>query len=163
MKMEVTHADMVQCVEAALVRIQRTDERPDDPKRYNTQLNFFEYLAEYAETVASEMVVARYFGVAYDPFESKYKKQADVGNAIEVKWTPYVTGQLIVHEYDRPTDIAVLVTGKAPHYFIAGWIPIAIARQAKYRHSRQPNWWVTQINLQPIENLRRSSHGNSAI
>ena len=87
----------------------------------------------------------------------------NVGNAIEVRWTKYVTGQLIIHEYDRPNDIAVLVTGQAPHYFIAGWIPIAIAQRAKYRHSKQPNWWVTQINLQPIENLRKSNYGQSAI
>jgi len=58
---------------------------------------------------------------------------------------------MIIHEYDRPTDIAVLVTGKAPHYYIAGWIPVAMAQRPKYRHSKQPNWWVSQINLQPIE------------
>jgi hypothetical protein len=80
-----------------------------------------------------------------------------------VRWTKYVAGQLIIHEYDRTDDVAILVTGESPHYFIAGWIPIAIAKRPKYRHSKQPNWWVTQINLQPIENLRRSNYGHSAI
>ena len=163
MKMTLGHDDEITCVKAALVRIERTDERPDGAKRYDTGLNFPEYVAQYAETIASELIVARYFGVDYDPFESKYKDHADVGAGIEVKYTPYIQGQLIVHEYDRPNDIAVLVTGKSPHYFIAGWIPIAMAKRPKYRHSKQPNWWVTQINLQPIENLRRSTYGNAAI
>lgn len=163
MKMQLTHEDEVTCVKAALVRIERTDERPDGAKRYDTQLNFPEYVAQYAETIASEWVVARYFNLEYDPFESKYKDRADVGNGIEVKYTPYLAGQLIIHEYDRPTDIAVLVTGKSPHYFIAGWIPVAMAQKPRYRHSKQPNWWVTQVNLQPIENLIRSTYGNTAI
>jgi hypothetical protein len=106
--------------------------------------------------------VAKYLAAEYDPFVSKHKEAADVGSQIEVRWTKYVAGQLIVHEYDRPNDIAVLVTGNAPHYFIAGWIPISIAKRPKYRHSKQPNWWVTQINLQPIENLRKSNYGQSA-
>jgi hypothetical protein len=38
-----------------------------------------------------------------------------------------------------------------------------MAQRPKYRHSKQPNWWVTQINLQPIENLRKSNYGQSAI
>jgi len=66
---------------------------------------------------------------------------------------------LIVHEYDRVADIAILVTGSTPHYYIAGWIPVAIAQKARFRHSNQPNWWVSQINLQPIESLRKSIHG----
>jgi hypothetical protein len=72
-------------------------------------------------------------------------------------------GQLIVHEYDRSDDIAVLVTGQVPNLYIAGWIPIAMAKRPKYKHSKQPNWWVTQINLQPIGNLVRSTYGHSAI
>lgn len=163
MKMTLSHAEEITCLKAALTRIERTDERPDGAKRYDTQINFPEYVAQYAETIASEWVVAKYFTLEFDPFESKYKERADVGNGIEVKYTPYVHGNLIIHEYDRPSDIAVLVTGKSPNYFIAGWIPIAMAQRPKYKHSKQPNWWVTQINLQPIANLTRSSHGTTAI
>jgi hypothetical protein len=94
--------------------------------------------------------------------KSKGKVKSRRGQShFEVRWTKYVAGQLIIHEYDRPTDIAILVTGQSPHYFIAGWIPIAMAQKPRYRHSKQPNWWVTQINLQPIENLRKSNYGQS--
>jgi hypothetical protein len=89
------------------------------------------------------------------------KKKADVGDKFEVKWTKYTIGQLIVHEYDRTSDIAILVTGSSPHYFIAGWIPVSVAQKPRYRHSQQPNWWVSQINLQPIETLRKALYGNN--
>jgi hypothetical protein len=91
------------------------------------------------------------------------KKKADVGDKFEVKWTKYITGQLIVYEYDRTSDIAILVTGQSPHYFIAGWIPVSIAQKPRFRHSHQPTWWVSQINLQPIDNLRKSIHGNNPV
>ena len=97
----------------------------------------------------------------FDPFEEKGKRKADVGSNFEVRWTKYEGGQLIVHEYDRASDIAILVTGKSPKYFIAGWIPVAVARNPRYRSSSQPNWWVSQINLQPIENLRKNNNGQN--
>ncbi len=163
MKMELTRQEETVCLLAAIKFALDGGNRPDDGTRYNTEINFYSYIAEWAETIGSEWVVARYLGYPYDPFEPKFKIKADVGDDIEVKWTPYVTGQLIVHEYDRPADIGVLVTGRSPHYFIAGWIPIAMAQKPRHRHSKQPNWWVTQMNLQPIENLRKSKYGNSAI
>jgi hypothetical protein len=116
-----------------------------------------------AESIACEWVVANHLGFAYDPFEAKMKKKADVGDKFEVKWTKHIAGQLIVHEYDRTSDIAILVTGQTPHYYIAGWIPVSIAQKPRFRHSHQPTWWVSQINLQPIDNLRKSIHGNNPV
>lgn len=163
MKMELTHDEQMVCMLAAVKLTAESNKGMDNPQRYQKSLATFDYLVESAEAIGSEWVVAKYFNLPFDPYENKFKVKADVGNAIEVRWTKYVAGQLIIHEYDRPNDIAVLVTGQAPHYFIAGWIPIAMAQRPKYRHSKQPNWWVTQINLQPIENLRRSTYGHSAI
>ena len=162
-KMQLTPDEELTCMLAAIKLTAESTKGTDNPQRYQKQLGTFEYLVESAEAIGSEWVVAKYFNLPFDPYENKFKVKADVGNAIEVRWTKYVTGQLIVHEYDRPTDIAVLVTGQSPHYFIAGWIPVAMAQRPKYRHSKQPNWWVTQINLQPIENLRKSNYGQSAI
>lgn len=163
MKMTITAEDELTCIKAALHHIEATNERPDKSARYDRSVNFPGYVAQYAETLASELVVARYFGIDYDPYDIKFKDRADVGNGIEVRYTPYEQGTLIVHEYDRTTDIAVLVTGRSPVYHIAGWIPVAMAQKPKYRHSKQPNWWVSQINLQPIENLVRSVHAEGAI
>ena len=154
----IGRADELICLKAALSFIENGDETLDTLRRYNTTLTFYERVAELAETIASEWVVARYFGVDYDPFLPKMKKQADVGKSIEVKWTRHIEGQLIVHDYDRVSDIAVLVTGQTPNYHIKGWIPVAMAQKSRYRHTNQPNWWVSQINLQPIENLVRSNY-----
>ena len=162
MKMQLTDRETWQCLQAATAHEESNGIGSGNRQRHN-QTSYMEYLVECAEAIGSEWVVAKYFNLDFDPFEIKMKVKADVGKGIEVRWTKYVQGQLIVHEYDRPTDIAVLVTGQAPNYFIAGWIPIAMAQKPRYRHSKQPNWWVTQINLQPIENLRKSNYGQSAI
>jgi hypothetical protein len=128
---------------------------------YSKDKSFHELIAQDAESVGSEWVVAKYLELPFDPFEQKGKVKADVGHRFEVRWTKYDGGQLIVHEYDRPSDVAILVTGKSPRYVIAGWIPIAMAQKDRYRSSTQPNWWVTQINLQPIENLRKTTYGQN--
>ena len=163
MKMQLTHDEQIHCVLGAIDIHKKSGNLLENPAHAQKQLAIFDHIVERAEAIGSEWVVAKYFNLPFDPYENKWKIKADVGNAIEVKWTKYDVGQLVIHEYDRPTDIAVLVTGKAPHYYIAGWIPVAMAQRPKYRHSKQPNWWVSQINLQPIENLRKSNYGNTAI
>jgi len=163
MKMQLTHDEQMHCVLGAIDIHKKSGNLLESPAHLRPEMAIFDHIVERAEAIGSEWVVAKYFNLPFDPYENKWKVKADVGNAIEVKWTKYDMGQLVIHEYDRPTDIAVLVTGKAPHYYIAGWIPIAMAQRPKYRHSKQPNWWVSQINLQPIENLRKSNYGNTAI
>jgi hypothetical protein len=161
-KIKLTANEMCVCMVAA---VKITSDKGDllESKGHYNETSFMTYLAELAESIGSEWAVAKYFGLPFDPFEDKGKVKADVGAAIEVRWTKYELGQLIVYEYDRPNDIAVLVTGTAPNYYIAGWIPVTMAQKPRYRHSKQPTWWVTQINLQPIENLRKSNYGTSAI
>jgi hypothetical protein len=160
-KVRISRADELTCLKAAVQFVENGDETLDTDRRYNTAITFHERISELAETIASEWVVARHLGFDYDPFEPKMKKKADVGDKFEVKWTKYTIGQLIVHEYDRTSDIAILVTGSSPHYFIAGWIPVSVAQKPRYRHSQQPNWWVSQINLQPIDTLRKALSGNN--
>lgn len=164
MKIKLTQEEQFTCHLAALVLAYKNP-------NYNKpgywpipqNKNLHEWLANDAESIGSEWVVAKYFNLEFKPFLQKGKRIADVGKGMEIKWSQYENGQLIVYEYDRPTDVAVLVTGKSPNYQIAGWIPVAMAQKPRYRHSKQPTWWVTQINLQPIENLRKSSYGASAI
>ena len=163
MKIKISRKDELTCLKAAISFIENGDETLDNDRRYNNGITFYERVAELAESIASEWVVANHLGFAYDPFEAKMKKKADVGDKFEVKWTKHVAGQLIVHEYDRTSDIAILVTGQTPHYYIAGWIPVSIAQKPRFRHSHQPTWWVSQINLQPIDNLRKSIHGNNPV
>ena len=131
--------------------------------RYNCKLNNHEQVSEYAESLGTEMIVARYFGLDYDINVSNGKRGADVGQGLEVRWTSYVGGNLIVYPNDRDTDIAVLVVGKSPVYHIAGWLPVAFARRKRFKNPRQDSWWVDQANLNPIDTLIRSEYATAAI
>jgi len=159
-----TIEDKVLAHTVALERIAQVYGQPDDKTRYDKRLNFHEYVAQVAESIVAEILVARFLGfIGFDPRASKFKETADVGSFIEVKWTRYDTGQLIVYENDRNSDVAVLVTGSSPNYRLAGWIPVAMAKRPKYRNSKQPTWWITQQNLQPIENLKGSNYGTATL
>jgi hypothetical protein len=162
MRMILDYPQQIRAGEVALQRIKALGAFADHSSRYDRGLNFPEYVAQMTESIGAEMAVAKYFGmIGFDPAMSKFKQTADVGAAIEVKWTQYDSGSLIIYESDRNSDVAVLVVGKCPKYRIAGWIPVSIAKKDRYRHHKQPTWWVGQNNLQPIENLYRSKYGEA--
>lgn len=164
MKVKPTIEDKVLAHTVALERIAQVQGQADDKSRYDKRLNFHEYVAQVAESIVAEILVARYLGyVNFDPRASRFKDTADVGSFVEVKWTRYENGQMIIYENDRNTDVAILVTGSSPNYSLAGWIPVAMAKKPKYRNSKQPTWWVTQQNLQPIENLKGSNYGTATL
>jgi hypothetical protein len=161
---KVTYEDQLRAHEVALERIRLINGIPDHSSRFDKKLSFHDFVAQMAESICAEMVVAKYFGLTnFDPADSQFKKTADVGSRIEVKWTKYDAGALIIGDSDRNTDIAVLVTGTSPTYSIKGWIPVVVAKNQRWRRRDQPTFWVEQYNLHPIENLRRSSHGEAAL
>lgn len=148
------------CYEAAL-KLSQEHNSNKNAGHYNRAKGWFGGISEFAESILSEWAVAAYLGFDFDPYESKRKIKADVGEIFEIKWTHWADGQLIVHEYDRNSDIAILVTGQFPYYRIAGWIPVAVAKRDRYRHHSQPNWWVSQNNLMPIDTLVSSEYGKN--
>jgi hypothetical protein len=161
---KVTYDEQLRAHEVALERIRLINGIPDHSSRFDKKLSFHDFVAQMAESICAEMVVAKYFGITnFDPADSQFKKTADVGSRIEVKWTKYDAGALIIGDSDRNTDIAVLVTGTSPTYSIKGWIPVVVAKNQRWRRRDQPTFWVEQYNLHPIENLRRSSHGEAAL
>jgi len=149
----------IKCHTAAILKFIRVNGNLGRTPRYNTALNTHERISEYAESIASELVVARELGFDYDLEKDTFKNFADVGLDIEVRWTRWNLGHLIVYPTDREDDIAILVCGKSPNYRIAGWIPIKVARSNRYKHSSQNSWWVDQYNLHPLSELYESSHG----
>lgn len=161
MKITLNDQDASLCHLAALVKIVKGNGILARTPRYNVKLNFHEAVTEYAESLAAELAVARAFGYAYDPFKDTFKNHADVAENIEIKWTSFDNGHLIIYPTDRNTDIAVLVTNRHPDYVIKGWIPVSIAKRDRYKKSNQDSWWVSQINLQPIETLERSNFANA--
>jgi hypothetical protein len=144
-------------------RITEVQAKVDAPSRRNKGVNYHEAVMESSEAVGAEIAVAQYFGIAnFVPSINTFKNEADIGAKIEVKWTKYTNGHLILTNNDRSNDIAVLVTGKSPVYDIAGWIPIHMAKKPRYRN-QDGSFWIDRPNLFPIEDLKRSIYGDRSL
>jgi hypothetical protein len=140
----ITHLDEVLCMVQAIQHC--TNRAADHPMRFQRNLSWFEYVAQMAESMAAEWMVARTLGYDYSPGITWDKSKADVGNNIEVKWTPNPDGNLWIQDSDRhDRDIAVLVTGQQSNMKIKGWIPVAIAKKPRYRNTSQNNWSCASI------------------
>ena len=136
---------------------------PDKVDRSVQKVNLHEGIARDAESIGAEIVVARYFGIMdFELTVGGFKLHADIGANIEVKWTRWKDGSLILTERDRDSDIAVLVTNPSPSYYICGWIQVKAARRPARRRS-DGSYWIGQQDLFPIADLAHSSHVNPSI
>lgn len=124
--------------------------------------NWHELVWQEAEAAAAEIAVANYFGV-YDfiPAIDNAHDTADVGENIEVKFSKHANPHLILQNRGpgRPNDVAVMVTGSSPVYVLLGWMPVSMAKQDKYKHPYQNNYWVPRANLFEMQYLKRSNYG----
>ena len=163
-KVILDHAQEVEAHTVGFRRILEINGRPDHASRGNKSISYHEYIAECSEAVGAEIAVAQYLGMKnFTPTVNTFKTEADIGARIEVKWTKYADGHLVIRPTDRINDVAILVTGRGPVYCIAGWIPIVMAKKAKYHHASYYDHWVPQNNLFPIEDLRKSIYGPNSI
>jgi len=154
--------DKLQELTALTTAYRRTVENSEKVDQSIQKVNIHEDVARNGEAAGAEIALAKYYGKPdFTPTIGTFKQQADLGSSFEVKWTKWKEGHLIIKPSDRNTDIAVLVVGTSPTYFIAGWIPIAIAKSARFKDSRSESWWVGQQDLAPIENLIRSKYADA--
>jgi len=122
--------------------------------------NMHESIRRTAEALGAELAAARYFGITDFRLDlDKFKIRADIGNRIEIKHTKWIDGHLILRERDRVEDLAVLVVGESPTYYVKGWIPIRSAKTSRFHHDKDSSWWVSQSNLNSMENLKESNYG----
>ena len=109
-----------------------------------------------ANSAAAECVVAFHQEIQgfYPKFDT-FREIADVGDNIEVKHTQGGK-HLIIRPGDRngARDVAVLVTGFMPTYYIEGWMPLSMIRVDKYW--RVDSWWVNKSDLFEMKTLARS-------
>ena len=158
----ITRVNEIQCMVSAIEHCK--ERNADHPTRFQKNLSWFEYVAQMAESMAAEWVVAMRLGYDYEPGITWDKSKADVGEHIEVKWSANPTSNLWIQDSDRhDRDIAVLVTGHSPRMAIMGWMPVAVAKKPRYKNTSQDNWTVPQSNLQPIETLARSNYAHPSI
>ena len=136
---------------------------------YGQNLNYHEMITQHAESVGAEIAVAEYFGLRnFMPSINTFKAEADVETLearIEVKYTKYENGHLILQESQRsrPNDVCILVWGRSPVYNLSGWIPAHMAMTPRYKHSQQGNYWVSKRNLFEMKYLRSSNYGDTQI
>ena len=161
-KIILDYAQECDAAAVSLARIIQVGGRPRQASRYNKAGNFHDLVAEGAESVGAEIAVAQYFGIkGFKPTVNTFKNQADVMDRLEVKWTKYDNGRLIIYPSDRHNDVAILVTGRSPVYQIVGWIPIALARDEQFKHETQETYWVPQGKLYAPEILRNRVNGHT--
>jgi hypothetical protein len=147
---------------AATVGLRRTVENAFKVDQSVQKVNFFESIARDGEAAGAELALAQYFDLPdFELSVNTFKNSADIGSRIECKWTRWQDGHLIIKESDRDCDIAILVVGQSPTYYVVGWIPVAIAKKDRFKHAKSNSWWVSQINLRPIETFQRSRDAHS--
>lgn len=127
-------------------------------------ITFMEFVSVQADSAAAECVVAYYRGIKdFMPRFNTFRDVADVGDNIEVKHTRHKSGHLIIFPDDRATDVAVLVVGTMPQYYIAGWMPIPMIQVPKYKVKAQGNYWVNQTDLFEMRYFGASNYATSTI
>ena len=162
-KITLTHDEEVQAAAAAFLCETKGSENFYFHDQ-NMRGNIHECIRRTAEALGAEIAAARYFGITDFKLElDKFKFRADIGNRIEVKHTKWLDGHLILRERDRVEDLAVLVVGESPTYYVKGWIPIRAAKTSRFKHDKDDSWWISQINLNSMENLRESNYGEIEI
>jgi hypothetical protein len=120
---------------------------------------YFDEIINHVNGAAAEIAIAKALGLSdFMPTIDSFKHHADIGKQFECKWTSYQSGHLIIGAHDREDDIAILCVGTAPDLRVIGYMPVIDAKKARFKHDKTQSWWVSQINLRPIENLSRSIH-----
>ena len=160
--------DRSQEITAHRVGLERTiirNANTQDASNYGqTYLDWHDLVTQEARSAGAEIAVANYFGdYRFVPKVDQAHDEADVGENIEVKWTHHnsPSSHLIIQNRGpgRPNDVAIAVTGYSPCYLLVGWMPVHMAKQAKYKHPYQNNFWVPRSNLFEMQYLKRSNYG----
>ena len=142
---------------AASIAFARAHSSPQKVDRSVQKVNLHDGIARDAEAIGAEIAVSFYFGIKdFEPTVGGFKLHADLGGNVEVKWTKYTESpHLILSDRDRDSDIAILVCGKSPNYYIAGWTKIKDAKRPARKRS-DGSYWINKTDLFPIEDLARS-------
>ena len=164
----IDRAQEVDAHSTAFALIQFYEAHNKHANQYNRALNYHEMITEKAEGYGAQIAVANYFGnYSYKPKLDPTMEQADCFGNVEVKYTHHENGHLIIQNRfknpERLKDIAILVTGKSPVYYIVGWFPVAMAMHPKYKVHWDENYWVPKRNLFEMRYLKRSDYGDAQI
>ena len=146
-RLNLSSGDRLMAEQAAVSFLTYANNKPDytpvkgwkDNEERKKQL----ILAYAAEIGVAKKLKKQWNGV------STGKRQADVGDNIEVRWTS--TEFAIVYDYDRDKDVLFVVKGATVNdLYIAGFMPVKMAKVDAYRKEREGlpvTYWVPLSKL----------------
>jgi hypothetical protein len=106
------------------------------------------------EAACAEIAVARVLNLAWTGMSGI--GQADVGDLVEVRHSIHPGAHLVLYPDDCEVSPFVLVTGRDGVYSARGWV---LARDGRVpmigAEKPDGSWWVPQIELRPMAELRR--------
>jgi len=109
----------------------------------------------HIEGAAGELAVARVVDRFWTMPVDTFKDGGDVG-AYQVRTRSSHSYELIVRPDDRELDRYILVTGRAPHFTVRGWVFGYEARKDEWLQThgeREPAWFVPHHALHGIETI----------
>ena len=112
---------------------------------------------ENMEGACAELAAAKVLNVYWDGSNGTYKLP-DLSGSMQVRWTPYENGKLIVRPADDEYCKYVLVTGKCPNYTIRGYIQGVSAKNESFLDnlgdsSRPAVYAIPQSSLLDIKEI----------
>lgn len=109
----------------------------------------------HIEGAAGEMAAAKALDLFWNAPIGTYRRGGDIG-AVQVRTRSQHSYELIVRPDDRPDDVFVLVTGRAPRYRVPGWITGREAMQPEWLHEhgdRPAAYFVPHAALHPLSTM----------
>lgn len=102
------------------------------------------------EGAAAELAYCKFRGQYWGGHVNNYK-EADVGRLVQVRFTKYQNGNLIVRKNDSDDHYYVLVTGCIPRFTVVGWIKGDDAKNEQWLstkgNNREAAYFVPQSAL----------------
>lgn len=109
-----------------------------NPPRPELEEKYGHLMARDIEAAGAEVAAARMIGRYWYAGVNQWD-QCDVWPDVEVRWTEYKGGRLLLQKKDKPDSPYVLVVGKFPDYEIVGWI--------RGRDGQREDWWKSRGRL----------------
>lgn len=134
------------------VRLNRSQPRGDPGDENRLEIDQWSCVAE--------KIVSVYLNLPWhkELLTNLYPKPPDVGDNIDVKWTKYTNGHLILHESDLSDRVFVLVRGKPPEMEIRGWVIGEVAKKERFQNHLKArsskDYWFPARRLEHMSALQ---------
>lgn len=120
---------------------------------------YFEAYIVHLWGCMGEMAFCKWSGQPWKAGVNKFKKEADVGNDLEIRHRSKDEWDLIIRPGDDPAKRYVLTTGEGPEIHIHGWIlgKDGMKDEFKATHGgHKAAFFVPQRSLHPLSTLRET-------